>query len=153
MGYQWFGDKNWTFRDKPGIEAASRWVWDFIEKEALQILGLPAEKVFIFGFSQGGMVALYGAPLWPQAVGGIIAHSTALMWREELKKAAHFPPVLLLHGMEDDVVPADAAHHSRQHLEQAGFSVETHLIPSLAHGVSDESLRKVGEFIPQVCGQ
>jgi phospholipase/carboxylesterase len=153
MGYQWFSDNNWTFRDKPGMEAASQWVWDFIDREVLQNLALPANKILILGFSQGGMVALYGVPLWPQTVGGVIGHSTALMWPEVLDRARNFPPTLLLHGTEDDVVNADAARHTHQHLEQAGFQVETHLLPNLGHGINEDSLRRIAAFIPQVFEQ
>lgn len=146
-GYAWFDDKNWTFRDREGIETAKNLLWDYIEQHILS-LSIKIEDVFILGFSQGAMTTLFSAPRWPECVGGIIAHSGRLMWEEELdKNTCHKPPMLILHGTEDDVVPPQEGQKASTGLQNLGFDVTSHLIPNLGHGLNAHSIKYISDFM------
>ncbi|MDD9912254.1 MAG: prolyl oligopeptidase family serine peptidase [Alphaproteobacteria bacterium] len=148
QGYQWFSDNNWTFRDKPGIENAGTELKAYIEKEVISELKLNWSQVFVLGFSQGGMVALHNVPHWGMPAAGLIGHSTALMWPEHISNGVSTDtPVLLLHGTEDDVVPADATVQANQVFTDAGFSVQYNLLPNLGHGINQEGIQHIADFI------
>ncbi|MFZ2587270.1 MAG: alpha/beta fold hydrolase [Alphaproteobacteria bacterium] len=149
-GYQWFSDKSWTFRDRDGIEAASQALWHYIHTEIITKLGIPPQNITVMGFSQGAMTALFSAPRWPHKIGGIIAHSGVLMWDDDMPPRFQTPPTLLLHGTDDNVVPADNTLHAAGRLSELGFPVESHLIPNLAHGVNAQSLAYISVFLQSV---
>ena len=139
-GYQWFSDAGWTFRDKPGIDAATHALASYMQSEIIDKLGLNWTDVYICGFSQGAMLALYAASRLPAAVGGVIANAGVFMWEEDLPPTPWQPPVLLLHGREDDVVPADSTPQAAQALAARGVDVQHHLIDNLGHGLNEASL-------------
>ncbi len=148
QGRQWFSDKSWTFRDRAGIQAASDALWGYIQAELVSKHGIPLAHIALMGFSQGGMTALFAAPRWPERIGAVIAHSGLAMWQDELDAATcQKPPTLILHGQDDDVVPADQALLAAGGLAQLGVPVESHIIPNLAHGVNGESLARIGVFL------
>lgn len=150
-GYQWFSDKSWTFRDRDGIERASVAVWNYIHAEIITKLGIPPSNIALMGFSQGAMTALFSAPRWPAQIAGVISHSGVAMWQEELDATTcQKPPMLLLHGTDDNVVPADQTLHAAGGLSELGFPVESHLIPHLAHGLNAQSLAYISVFLQEV---
>lgn len=150
QGYQWFSPAGWTFKDKPGIARAAAQVEAFIEAEVVTKLGIGWDKVVVLGFSQGAMTVLYAAPRWAQKVGGVVAHSGCAMWQEELDGATcQKPPVLVLHGQEDDVVPADQSLAAASGLQALGFDVEVHILPGLGHGFDMRSLAHMAVFMKE----
>lgn len=73
------------------------------------------------------------------------------MWQEELDTATcQKPPVLLIHGTEDDVVPADQTVAAATGLQGLGFNAEYHLLPGLAHGINAEALAHIATFIQEI---
>lgn len=147
---QWFSDKGWTFRDKPGIDHSRHLLWDYVQ--AIHTTHhIPLTHIVIFGFSQGGMQALYSVPRWPHAVGGLIGHSTLAMWQEELDATTcQKPPTLLLHGYDDDVIPADQSLNAATGLQTLGFPVEHHILPGLNHGLNAQSLAHIVVFLQRI---
>lgn len=57
------------------------------------------------------------------------------------------PPILLIHGDSDEVIPVDALHQARSALGGAGLSVEWHVRPGLPHGIDEEGLTIAGRFL------
>jgi phospholipase/carboxylesterase len=134
-----------TSQAAPGLDA-------FLDAE-LANLGLADAKLALVGFSQGTMMALQVAPRRKQAMAGIVGYSGLLAGPEHLKTETRSkPPVLLVHGEIDQVVPAMAMTAAVRALGQAEIPVEWHLRPGLQHGIDDEGLRLGAEFLRRVLG-
>ena len=103
------------------------------------------------GFSQGTMTALYTAPRRPSATAGVLGYSGALLGSETLTaEATAKPPVMLVHGTADPIVPFGAMTAAEQALRGAGLPVETHARPGLAHGIDEDGLRLGVGFLKRV---
>src|SRR5690606_31804003 len=97
---------------------------------------LTDDRLALIGFSQGTMMSLYTAPRRKNACACIIGFSGALIAPELLKQeATSRPPVTLVHGTADMVVPFQAMGMAKQGLEEAGIAVEAHERPGLGHGI------------------
>jgi phospholipase/carboxylesterase len=83
----------------------------------------------IVGYS-GVLVAPFGAK--PEKLAG------------EIKSR---PPVLLIHGDRDDLIPVDALFQSAGGLASLAIPVEWHLSVGIGHGIDQEGLRHGGEFL------
>jgi phospholipase/carboxylesterase len=57
------------------------------------------------------------------------------------------PPVLLVHGDRDDLIPAEALFHAAESLSTMGIPAEWHLSHGVGHGIDEEGLRHGGEFL------
>jgi phospholipase/carboxylesterase len=153
MGRQWFG---LTFRDPDerwrGVQKARPVLDQFLDAE-LARHSLPPSALALVGFSQGTMMALYTG-LRREAIAGIVGYSgvlvtpaneeAALKSNEEIKSR---PPVLLIHGDRDEVIPAQALFLSAQGLGAAGIPVEWHLSQGIGHGIDGDGLRHGGAFL------
>jgi phospholipase/carboxylesterase len=100
------------------------------------------EQVMLFGFSQGTMMALHAAPRREDPVAGVVAFSGRLLEPELLPdEAVSRPPVLLVHGDQDDVVPVQALPEAARALEAAGWTeVYAHVMKGTAHGIAPDGL-------------
>jgi phospholipase/carboxylesterase len=78
-------------------------------------------------------------------VAGILGYSGALLG--DPGQAAHRPPVHLIHGQMDTVVPIMAYYDARNRLEAAGYPVTGHVAPALGHSIDDTGLRTGAEFL------
>lgn len=143
-GYQWFSDNGWTFRDRPGIRAAKEMLWAYIQEHVPNIL---PHNIAVLGFSQGAMTACYAAPRWPQQIGGVIAIAGMSLWHTELKPDCQKPPFLILHGKEDDVVPADRSLEAENGLHSVGLPTESHVLDDLGHGIDAQALAHASAFL------
>ena len=112
----------------------------FIDK-VLADEGLPPERLVLFGFSQGTMMSLHVAPRRPEPVACIVGFSGRLLAPDRLAvEAVSRPPVLLLHGDSDEVVPPESLRQAGETLEDAGFDVSVYMMKDTAHGISPEGL-------------
>jgi phospholipase/carboxylesterase len=149
-GRQWFA---LTLRDPSeywrGVEAARPALDGFLESE-LARYRLGPERLVLVGFSQGTMMALHVGLRRPQAPAGIVAYSGLLAGPEHLVEAKARPPVLLVHGAADDLIPVEALHAAREALSAAGLRVEWHVRPRLGHGIDPEGQWMAAHFIAQV---
>ena len=100
------------------------------------------EQVVLFGFSQGTMMALHVAPRREDAVAGIVAFSGRLLNPETLvDEVVVRPPVLLMHGDQDDVVPPQSLPQAAEALQQAGWNdVYAHIMKGTGHGIAPDGL-------------
>ena len=107
---------------------------------------LPASQIILGGFSQGGMMTLAAGPAYELA--GLISFSGALLTEQRLAEANGLsPPILLIHGDLDDVVPATALIDAQSHLEEKGYDVEVVLEKGIGHSISETGLDSARHFI------
>lgn len=121
----------------------------FIEAE-LAALGLGPERLALIGFSQGTMLSLYLAPRRVPACAAVLGYSGALLGGETLSAETKArPPVMLVHGEADPMVPSARMAQAKASLEAVDFKVETHLRPGLGHGIDTEGLALGGRFLAE----
>ncbi|MEM9707522.1 MAG: prolyl oligopeptidase family serine peptidase [Pseudomonadota bacterium] len=115
--------------------------------------GLAPSRLIPFGFSQGTMMALHVVPRRAEAMAGIVGFSGRMVRPGSLDgEAVAKPPVLLLHGNADDVVPYASMAEAETALKGAAFEVETFTMEDVGHGISPEGLQKAAEFIANRLG-
>jgi phospholipase/carboxylesterase len=149
-GLQWFA---LTLRDPSeywrGVEAARPVLDRFLDAELARYRLGPGRLVLV-GFSQGTMMALHVGLRRAGAPAGIVAYSGLLAGPEHLNRTTARPPVLMIHGEADDLIPVEALHIGREALAEAGLPVEWHVRPGLGHGIDPEGQHMAGHFIGQV---
>jgi phospholipase/carboxylesterase len=150
FGRQWFSLAD---RTPEVIMAEVRLVAPAIDAfidDQLAAHDLPPDRLAVVGFSQGTMMALYVAPRRAGEIAALVGYSGRLIGGRELAaEAKSRPPVRLIHGEQDEVVPASSMESAGEALTAAGFSVETHLRPGLGHGIDPEGIAIAGQFIAE----
>jgi phospholipase/carboxylesterase len=158
MGRQWFA---LTFRDPHerwrGVQAARPALDAFLDAE-LARTGVPAANLALVGFSQGTMMSLH-AGLRRAAQPAAILGFSGMLVLEEGKgpetlqaQATVKPPILLTHGGQDEVIPAEALFMSAETLAAADIPVQWHLSADMGHSIDMECLRQGGLFLRQSFG-
>lgn len=150
-GYQWF---ELTFRDPAelwrGVTAAGPALERYIAGE-LARYRLPRSRLALVGFSQGSMMALHVGIGMDAPLAGIVAYSGLIAGPEHLPgQVKTRPPVALIHGEADDVIPVEALHQTREALAAEGVPVAWHVRPGLGHGIDEIGLRYGGAFLGSV---
>lgn len=147
-GYQWWPLSDFTPQAlASGAASAAPAIDSFIERKLHQY-GLTEANFAIVGFSQGTMMALHVGVRRPRQVAAVIGYSGMLTGGHEL---SHLPitkpPVLLIHGSADPIVPVAALHAAKSELEHLGINVTTHISLGVGHSVDPVGLRIGGEFV------
>lgn len=146
--YQWFSLQSWHPKDLlQGLEAAAPILNAAIDA-VLEQYEVTDENLALVGFSQGTMMSLYAAPRRAGKVAGIVGYSGALLG--DPGQAPHRPPVHLVHGQMDTVVPVMAYFDARSRLESAGYKVTGHVSPALGHSIDDQGIRSAAEFLKEI---
>jgi phospholipase/carboxylesterase len=141
MGLQWFPipwiDGSSEEEAERGLIAAAQDLDAFLDALMVDEDLLP-EQVVLFGFSQGTMMALHVAPRREDPVAGIVAFSGRLLSPELLADETRSrPPVLLVHGDADDVVPVQSLPEAAEALQEAGWKdVYAHIMKGTGHGIA-----------------
>lgn len=148
FGRQWF-----SLQDRSpaallaGVRSVAPSVDAFLDTE-LEKRRLTPDKLVLIGFSQGTMTALYVAPRRPKPLAGVIGYSGALVGAELLAaETVSRPPILLVHGEADEVVPVAAFDHAGRALQGAGFTVYGAKRPGLGHSIDGEGLTMGASFL------
>ena len=153
MGREWFPltfrdpDERWT-----GVNAAAPQLNAFLDAE-LTRRNLPNSALALVGFSQGTMMALHVGLRRAESPAAIVGYSGMLVIPEEIDpdkfagEIVNRPPVLLVHGDQDQLIPVEALMHAAQGLAAFEVPVEWHISPGVAHGIDQEGLRQGGEFL------
>lgn len=150
FGYQWFSLMDRTPSHlEAGVRNAAAILNRFID-EQLASLSLDNSRLALVGFSQGTMTALHVAMRRSPQMACVVGFSGSLLDGELLgKELAARPPVCLIHGSADDVVPYAALVHANESLKAHGVPVEAHTRPGLGHSIDMEGLRIAAEFLVQ----
>ncbi len=145
MGLQWFPipwiDGSSEEESNAGLERAAADLDAFLDGVMVDEDLLP-EQVIVLGFSQGTMMALHVVPRREDAVAGIVAFSGRLLQPEVLADQTQSrPPVLLIHGDADDVVPPQSLPQAAEALQGAGWKeVYAHIMKGTGHGIAPDGL-------------
>jgi phospholipase/carboxylesterase len=152
-GRQWFPltdrnpDERWL-----GVNKAAPLLQQFLDAE-LNRHRLPPSALALVGFSQGTMMALHVGLRRATAPAAIVGYSGLLVLPSQgdiealATEITSRPPVLLVHGDRDDLIPPQALFQAAQGLAALGLSVEWHLSAGVGHGIDAEGLRHGGEFL------
>jgi phospholipase/carboxylesterase len=152
-GREWFP---LTFRDPgerwTGVNSAAPVLNAFLDAE-LARHSLPPSALALVGFSQGTMMSLHVGLRRPVAPAAIVGYSGLLALPEQVdpdRFAAEIrsrPPVLLVHGDQDPLIPVEALFHAAQGLAAIDVPTEWHISPGIGHSIDQEGLRQGGEFL------
>ena len=147
-GYQWWGLSGFAPSAlAAGAASAAPAIDAFIDKK-LEQYGLSEADLALVGFSQGTMMALHVGLRRPRAVAAVVGFSGMLTSTAELaRKDFAKPPVLLVHGSADPVVPVAALHMAQSELKRLGVAVTTHVSFGVAHSVDPVGLRLGRDFV------
>jgi phospholipase/carboxylesterase len=151
FGYQWFPiprfDGSTDAERDAGIAAAVNDLNGFFD-ERLADEGLTIDRLALVGFSQGAMMSLEVAPRRDQAMAAVVAISGRLMRPEALAGEARVkPPILLIHGDQDAVVPFDEMARAGDALVAAGFQTYGHVMQGTGHGIAPDGLQVALQFL------
>jgi phospholipase/carboxylesterase len=134
--------------DEAGLRASQK-----ITEELIRAQGLPANKVVLAGFSQGGAIVLQAALRYPERLAGVIALSTYLPLASTLaaerSEANRDIPIFIGHGQYDDLIPPSRARASREHLEKLGYKIEWHEYP-MPHSVCAPEIADISTFLSKI---
>ncbi|MDX2113436.1 MAG: dienelactone hydrolase family protein [Alphaproteobacteria bacterium] len=143
FGYQWFSLMDRTPSHlQAGVENASGILSQFLDAQ-LASLNLDNSKLALVGFSQGTMTALHVALRRTPQLAAVVGFSGSLLSAEVKVK----PPICLIHGDRDDVVPYGALAHAETTLRQQGVLIEAHSRRGLGHSIDMEGLQIAAEFL------
>jgi phospholipase/carboxylesterase len=152
-GRQWF---QLTFRNPDerwrGVNAAAPILNRFLDAE-LARRNLPDSALALVGFSQGTMMALHVGLRRAKTPAAVVGYSGLFVLPEDTEaktvapEITSRPPVLLVHGDRDDVIPVQALLQGTQDLAELEVPTEWHISSGIAHGIDQEGLRHGGEFL------
>ncbi|KAL7800146.1 Phospholipase/carboxylesterase/thioesterase [Trichoderma ceciliae] len=142
-----------TDEDVNGIFSSRDCIQSLIDEEIKA--GIPAERIMLAGFSQGGVAAVLAGLTFPQTLAGIVLLSAWLPLAENFME--HVPeenanketPIFLGHGVEDRMVTLGLAKRSRDALTAMGFSISWDVYPGLGHGTCEDEMDDVEAFIDE----
>lgn len=134
--------------DESGVKASAKSVMELIEREHAR--GIPYDKIFLAGFSQGGAITLHLGLRYPKMLGGLLALSTYIPVPEKLaaerSDAMRNANIFMAHGDYDPIVPLSLALESKSLLEQLGYQPQFERY-SMPHSVCGEEVVAIREFL------
>jgi phospholipase/carboxylesterase len=156
FGRQWFPipwlDGSSEAEARRGLIAAADDLNTFLDQR-LSAAGLAPDRLALLGFSQGSMMALEVAPRRAGPIAGIVAFSGRLLRPEALgAEAVSKPPVLLVHGDADPMVPFAEMGLAGRALTQAGFETYGHVMKGAGHGIAPDGLAVALGFLKDRLG-
>lgn len=151
FGRQWFPiprfDGSTEEQAEQGLIAAAEDLNAFLDARLAEE-GLPPEALALVGFSQGAMMSLHVAPRRSSPIAGVVAISGRLLQQERLVPEAQVrPPVMLIHGDSDDVVPFESMAEAGNALVGAGFETYAHVMKGTGHGIAPDGLSVALSFL------
>ena len=157
MGYQWFPipwiDGSSEEQSEAGMARAVEDLNAFLD-QVMAAEDVPSAQTILVGFSQGTMMSLHVAPRRAQAVAGVVGFSGRLLAPESLvDEVVVRPPVLLIHGDQDEVVPPRSLPEAAEALQTAGWEeVYAHVMKGTGHGIAPDGLSVALAFMRDKLG-
>ena len=134
--------------DADGIRQSEQLLLALIAREMAN--GIPAERILLAGFSQGGAMVLHTGVRYSQPFAGILALSCYLPLAESLARerceASCAVPIMMAHGVYDPLIPLALAEQSRARLQQLGYTVDWHTYP-MPHAVYPQEIRDLRDWL------
>jgi len=147
-GFQWFPISRLDPGEmQKGVESAAEMLNAFLDAE-LSRLQLSADRLALVGFSQGTMMSLHVGLKRVVKPAAIVGYSGMLARGTEMERLPpDTPPILLIHGDADPMIPPDAMFATAGMLGHAGACVQWHLAPGVGHGIDPVGLEMGGSFL------
>jgi len=151
FGYQWMSARDPAPEARlAGARAAASILNDFID-ESLEARSLSDSDLALVGFSQGTMMSLFVGPRRERQLAGIVGFSGRLIAPQLLnEEISSRPPILLIHGTDDPMVPYSSMPEAEGALRAAGVSVETLTCSGIGHSIDGKGLQAGGAFLQRV---
>jgi phospholipase/carboxylesterase len=134
--------------DGEGLRASQAAIEQLIAAEVAR--GIPASRIVLAGFSQGGAIAFQTGLRHPQRLAGIMALSTYLPLagtvEDERSAANRDLPVFMAHGSVDPMILISRAQQSRKMLEALGYPLEWHEYP-MPHSVCPQEIADISDWL------
>lgn len=149
MGYQWF-----SLMDR-SVDVMHRHIqtiqtqWNQGVQSLLDHFDLIESDIALVGFSQGSMLSLYQGVYGPYHFKGIVGYSGGFA-PDEKQIPHHTPPILICHGLDDDVVPADFSESGHKALTDMGSASQLHLYPRTGHEINEDGFMAGGAFLKEL---
>lgn len=144
-------DKRRSVQSQPVTQFFAVWRRARCQGFAAMRWQLPESACAIAGFSQGAEVALHVGLRWPRRFSGLVGYSGLLAGAEHLERQIRSrPPVLLIHGDLDNVIPVEAMFTARDTLKRCGVPVEAHVAQGLGHSIDRQGAAIGGRFLKSV---
>lgn len=137
--------------DEAGVRRSQKLVQNLVDREIAR--GIPASRIVLAGFSQGGAIALQTGLRCRHKLAGLMALSAYLPLMKKVDRertlANSLTPIFMAHGSLDNIVPLSLAIASRARLSQLGYKISWHEYPMM-HGVCEEELADIGVWLKGV---
>jgi phospholipase/carboxylesterase len=148
VGFQWFAiSRLEPHAMRGGVESAAAGLNAFLDAE-LARHNLPADRLALVGFSQGTMMSLHVGLRRQVKPAAIVGYSGLLTDADELTMQARAaPPILLIHGDADQMIPVEFLFTSAAALGRAGAAVQWHLSRGVGHSIDEQGLALGGLFL------
>lgn len=154
FGRQWFSMQVWSlagFFD--GVQHAAAPLNSYLE-DLQQRFGLPWNRIALVGFSQGCIMALHVGLRRAESLAGIVGYSGLLIGPDVLENELQTrPPVILVHGDADPIVPVTGSLAARDVLGRLGVPVTLHVSPGAPHTIAPDGLRWGGLALREWLGK
>jgi phospholipase/carboxylesterase len=152
--YDILGLDKHSFEDEQGIYEAEQSIHALIAHEESR--GIPAHRIILMGFSQGGALALYSALRYPKRLGGVAALSAylpiALTLPTTASPANKSLPILIAHGTNDMLVPYEFGQYAREALEKLDYTVKWLEYP-MEHNICSAEIQDISKWLQQLLEQ
>ena len=151
MGFQWFPipwlDGSSEAEAKASMARSIDLLNAFIDAKLTEE-NIAPEALALVGFSQGSMMSLHVAPRRDAEIAGVVAFSGRLLVPDLLAAEAKVkPPVLLVHGDADEMVPFEDMGRAGNALVEAGFETYAHVMKGTGHGIAPDGLQVALSFL------
>lgn len=150
-GYQWFPLVTLSRKERDEGTYKTGPLLDGFLSEVLNHFGLEEGAAALFGFSQGTMLSLYVGLRREKALAGIVGFSGALAGSHDLRAEIRSrPPVFLVHGDQDELIPHSAMAEATSALQAAGVEVQNLLETGVGHGIGPRGFQAAAQFLRQI---
>lgn len=150
----WYDIKSLDFEsraDLDGVQTSAFQVETLINAQIDS--GIPANRIVLAGFSQGGVIALHVLPRFDKKLAGVMALSTYLcepaLMESEATDTNRDTPIFMAHGDQDEVVPVFMGNAAYKTMQSNGFNA-TWQSYSMQHNVCVQELNDISAWLQKV---